>query len=243
MLKDFKMIREKLYSVISGNSVTLLGKMYSLIMIVAIVISLLPLAFKTQSNFMIVSDEITVSFFVIDYFLRWITADFKYSEHSVFSFVRYPFSAMAIIDLLSILPSVTFLTSALKILRITRLARALKILRVVRFARYSRSIAILTRVMQRSKSSLFVVGGLAIVYILVSALIIFNIEPQSFSTYFDAIYWSTVSLTTVGYGDLYPVTTTGRIIAMLSSFFGIAIVALPAGIITAEYVEEIKVLK
>lgn len=62
MLKDFKMIREKLYSVISGNSVTLLGKMYSLIMIVAIVISLLPLAFKTQSNFMIVSDEITVSF-------------------------------------------------------------------------------------------------------------------------------------------------------------------------------------
>lgn len=161
----------------------------------------------------------------------------------MFSFVRYPFSAMAIIDLLSILPSVTFLTSALKILRITRLARALKILRVVRFARYSRSIAILTRVMQRSKSSLFVVGGLAIVYILVSALIIFNIEPQSFSTYFDAIYWSTVSLTTVGYGDLYPVTTTGRIIAMLSSFFGIAIVALPAGIITAEYVEEIKVLK
>lgn len=237
------MIRKKLYSVVSENSVTLLSKAYSLMMIIAIVISLLPLTFKTQSHFMMISDKITVSFFVIDYFLRWITADFKYSKHSVFSFLKYPFSVMAIIDLLSILPSITFLTSAFKILRITRLARMLKMLRVVRFTRYSQSVAILARVMRRSKSSLLVVGGLATVYILVSALVVFNVEPRSFSTYFDAIYWSTVSLTTVGYGDLYPVTTTGRIIAMLSSFFGIAIVALPAGIITAEYVEEIKVSK
>lgn len=70
-------------------------------------------------------------------------------------------------------------------------------------------------------------------------MIIFNIEPQSFRSYFDAVYWATVSLTTVGYGDIYPVTMVGRIIAMISSFLEIAVVALPAGIITAEYVEEI----
>ena len=78
---------------------------------------------------------------------------------------------------------------------------------------------------------------LALGYIVVSALIVFNVEGDSFGTFFDAIYWATVSLTTVGYGDIYPVTTAGRIITMISSIFGIAIVALPAGIITAGYMD------
>ena len=64
-------------------------------------------------------------------------------------------------------------------------------------------------------------------------------EPDSFNTFFDAIYWATVSLTTVGYGDIYPVTAIGRVVTMLSSFFGIAIIALPAGVITAGYMSEI----
>ena len=75
---------------------------------------------------------------------------------------------------------------------------------------------------------------------MVSALVVFNVEPDSFSNFFDAVYWATVSLTTVGYGDIYPVTTIGRIITMLSSIFGIAIVALPAGIITAGYMNELR---
>lgn len=81
---------------------------------------------------------------------------------------------------------------------------------------------------------------LAIGYIFVCTLIIFNVEPDSFNTFFDAIYWATISLTTVGYGDIYPITTLGRIITMVSSFMGIAIVALPAGIITACYMKEIE---
>ena len=71
-------------------------------------------------------------------------------------------------------------------------------------------------------------------------MIIYNVEPDTFDTYFDAIYWATVSLTTVGYGDIYPVSTMGRIITMVSSVFGIAIVALPAGIITAGYMNELE---
>ena len=83
------------------------------------------------------------------------------------------------------------------------------------------------------------VGELALTYILISAIIIFNIEPQTFDTFFDAVYWATVSLTTVGYGDIYPVTNIGRLVTMISSFFGIAVIALPAGIITAEYMVEL----
>ncbi|MBR5437870.1 MAG: two pore domain potassium channel family protein, partial [Clostridia bacterium] len=81
---------------------------------------------------------------------------------------------------------------------------------------------------------------MAVAYVLVSALVIYNVEPETFETFFDAVYWATISLTTVGYGDLYPVTTIGRIITMVSSAFGIAIIALPSGIITAGYLEEIK---
>lgn len=66
------------------------------------------------------------------------------------------------------------------------------------------------------------VCGLAVGYILVSALVVINIEPETFETYFDAIYWATVSLTTVGYGDIYAVSTAGKIITMISSIFGIA---------------------
>ena len=76
---------------------------------------------------------------------------------------------------------------------------------------------------------------LTAVYVPVSALVIYNIEPDSFATFFGAVYWATVSLTTMDYGDIYPVTTAGRVVTMISSVFGIAIVALPAGIITAGY--------
>ena len=98
-------------------------------------------------------------------------------------------------------------------------------------------MSIIINVMKNSKEALLAVCTLAIGYIIISALIIFNIEGDSFETFFDAIYWATVSLTTVGYGDIYPITTAGRIITMISSIFGIAIVALPAGIITAGYMD------
>ena len=80
---------------------------------------------------------------------------------------------------------------------------------------------------------------MAVAYILISALVIYNVEPESFETFFDAIYWATISLTTVGYGDIYPITTIGRIVTMISSAFGIAIIALPSGVITAVYLDEI----
>lgn len=84
-----------------------------------------------------------------------------------------------------------------------------------------------------------VVCIMAVAYVLISALIIFNVEPDSFRNYFDAIYWATVSLTTMGYGDIYPVTAAGRAVTMVSSIMGIAIVAMPAGIITSGFMDEL----
>ena len=178
--------------------------------------------------------------FIIDYLLRWATADFKYEKRGILSFLKYPFSPMAIIDLLSILPSLSIVNNGFKALRVLRMIRTLRVFRVLKVVRYSKSFQIIGNVVRSSKESLIAVGVLAIGYIVVSALVIFNVEPDSFDNFFEAVYWATVSLTTVGYGDIYPVSTLGRIITMVSSIFGIAVVALPAGIITAGYMSELK---
>ena len=207
-------------------------------MMLVIIASLVPLAFKADLLIFQISDKITVTIFIIDYILRLMTADYKYGKKSVSSFIRYPFSFMAIIDLISILPSLTMLNNGFKLLRLSRMLRAFRVFRAFKALRYSKSVSVIVSVFKKSKEPLIAVGTLAVAYVLISALVIFNVEPDSFETFFDAVYWATVSLTTVGYGDIYPVTTFGKLVTMISSFFGIAIVALPAGIITAGYMNE-----
>ena len=233
-------MRKRIFEIIeqSGGD-DKISSVYDIVMMVAIIASLVPLAFKEETRLFYVMDKVCVVIFVIDYLLRWLTADYKFNKKSVVSFLRYPVSFMALIDLLSMLPSVTALNSGFKVLRLMRMFRAMRVLRVMKFARYSKSIRIIANVFKKSRAPLAAVGTLALAYIFVSALIIINVEPDSFNNYFDALYWATVSLTTMGYGDIYPVTTIGRLVTMASSIFGIAIVALPAGIITAGYMDEI----
>lgn len=233
-------MREKIYEIIEpcdgSNS---LSRVYDYFMIITIIISIIPLFFKYENTFFNISDKMTVSIFIIDYILRLATADYKYKHKAVSSFIRYPFSFMAIIDLISILPSVSAINNSLKLLKFLRMMRTVRVLRIFKTFRYSKNIAIIVKVFNSSKEALSAVCMLAVVYVIVSALIVFNVEPDSFSNFFEAVYWATVSLTTVGYGDIYPVSTAGRIVTMISSIFGIAIVALPAGIITAGYMSEI----
>lgn len=234
------MLRKRIFEVIekSGGE-DIPSTVYDFFMIAVIILSLIPLAFKSEPKAFYVIDKAAAGIFTIDYLLRWATADYKFEKHNIWSFVRYPFSPMAIIDLISILPSFSLLTGGFKILRVLRMLRALRVLRVFKVVRYSRSFEIIGNVLKSSKNSLTAVCVLALGYLLVSALVIFNVEPDPFDSFFEAFYWATISLTTVGYGDIYPVTTVGRVITMFSSFFGIAIVALPAGIITAGYMNEL----
>ena len=234
------MTRKRIFEIIEkANYEDKLSAAYDYMMIVVIALSLIPLAFKIENTFFKVIDKVTVAVFVVDYFLRWVTADYKFERREAWSFIKYPFSPMAVIDLLSILPSLTIVNSGFKVLRVLRMLRAMRVVRVFKAMRYSKSFAIIGNVLRSPKDSLISVCALAAGYILVSALIIFNVEPDSFESFFEAIYWATVSLTTVGYGDIYPVSTLGRVITMVSSIFGIAIVALPAGIITAGYMNEL----
>ncbi len=231
-------MRKRIYEVIEVSKENdKLSTFYDALMMCTIVISIVPLAFKNTNTLFYLIDIVTAIVFIIDYLLRLSTADYKLGKKSILSFIRYPFTPWAIIDFISILPTLTMLSSGFKLLRLFRIVRTFRVFRIFKAFRYSKSIVIIVNVMKNSKDALLAVCSLAVGYIIVSALIIFNIEGDSFATFFDAIYWATVSLTTVGYGDIYPVTTAGRIITMISSIFGIAIVALPAGIITAGYMD------
>ena len=235
--------RRRLYEIVeqaqNGDTPSLF---YDIFMIIIVIISLLPLGFKDEYPIFKITDLCTAIIFAIDYLLRWITAVF-----------RHPFTLTAILDLLTILPAFTILGDYFKLFRIVRMVktlRLLKLLNLMKAFRYSRTLKIIGAVVRNSKEALIIVASFACFYILVSALLVFNVEPDTFNTFFDAIYWATVSLTTVGYGDLYPVTTVGKAISMISSVLGIAIIALPASIITAgymkaldEYVDEKKAQK
>ena len=232
-------MRKRLFEVIeTAKENDRLSNVYDIFMMIVIVASLIPLAFKSENTVFFIIDKVAVVIFIIDYILRLFTADYKLNKGAL-SFLIYPITPMAIIDLVCILPSLSIINSGFRILKVIRLFRTLRVLRVFKAIRYSKSIQLIRNVFKSQKRPLITVGILAVVYILISALVIFNVEPDSFNTFFDAIYWATVSLTTMGYGDIYPITTVGRFVTMISPVFGIAIIALPSGIIAAGFMDEL----
>ncbi|MDE6276711.1 MAG: ion transporter [Muribaculaceae bacterium] len=239
------MLQQKIFNLINRDRRGMwASKLYDWYMLVMIVASIVPLMFVDDYPFFAVIERVTVTAFIIDYILRWYTADIQLHRGPL-SYVIYPFTPMAIVDLLSILPGLNLISPEFKLLRLTRL---LKIVRLLKIFRYSEKITLFLNVLKKERDVLLSVLLLALFYIFLTALVMFNAEPhinpetgeETFSSFFDALYWATVTLTTVGYGDLCPVTSIGRVVSMLSSLFGVAIIALPSGVITASYLEELR---
>ena len=233
------MTRKRLFEIVErGGQSDKVSLAYDILMFIAITVSIFPLMFVEEYPVFKWFEMVTVAIFILDYLFRWSTADYKLGKGAL-SFLLYPLTPMAIIDLLSILPGLSLISRGFKILRITRLFKVL---------RYSDKMEILWNVIKREKGVLLTVLGFAIFYVFLTALIMFNAEPHfnpetgaaTFQDFFDALYWATVTLTTVGYGDLCPVTDLGRCVSMLSSLFGVAVIALPSGVITASYLEELR---
>ncbi|MBQ0048557.1 MAG: ion transporter [Prevotellaceae bacterium] len=243
-----KNIRRKIFLTVEyGNFLGTISKFYDNFMLVVIFASLVPLAFRYNSPVFDFIEYFSVVMFIIDYILRWITADFRIKglRYRWMAFIIYPFTIWAIIDLLSILPIVSTLHLG-DYYRVLRVLRFFKILRVLRAIRYFRPYVIMMKVFQKEAHSLLAVFVFAISYILVVALVMFNVDYHDhlggdgyylFENFFEAVYWSTCTLTTVGYGDIYPITTLGRVISMVSSVVGVAIVAMPSGIIIRGYMD------
>ena len=192
-------------------------------------------------------EEITVAFFAIDYVLRLWTARFLYPELTEWHAIRkYMLSFSGIIDMLSFLPyylpiffpagTVTF-----------RMIRIVRIFRLFRINAYYDSLSVITEVikgkMQQLISSVFII----LLLMVASSLCMYSIEheaqPEVFVNAFSGIWWAASTLLTVGYGDIYPITTMGKLFGIFITFLGVGMVAIPTGIISAGFVDQYATIK
>ena len=240
--------RRKLYEVLEKDKRnSRLSRLYDAYILILVILSAIPLMLKLWTAEIVLLDQIVTILFIVDYLLRWMTADFipKLRDRSFGqALMLYPFLPMAIVDLLAIAPMFLSLPCIpsmplIQYIQILRIMRVFRCMRFFKTVRYARSFLYIYRAIRRERKLLIMVMVLACLYLFASAAFMFSVEPDTFHNFFEAIYWATAMLTTVGYGDIYPVTEAGRMVSIVSSFFGTAVIAMPAGIITAGFMEEI----
>lgn len=181
--------------------------------------------------------------FTVEYGLRILTADFRYpTEGWVRSRIKYVLSPIAIVDFVSILPFwiPMFLPDTMLGLRALRLVRLLRIFKLNRYFDAMKAIGeVLAAKKRELLGSLFFVA----ILMLISSLLMYSAEhdaqPEVFRNAFSGLWWAVATLTTIGYGDIYPVTILGRLIGTFIAFSGLAAVAIPTGIITSGLSERI----
>ena len=197
---------------------------------------------KYQSAFQVL-ETVTVVVFTVEYILRIWTADLLYPE-AKHPHLKYIFSFMAIIDLLAILPFyMPFFSADLRFLRMMRLFRLFRLLRVLKLGRYFDALQIIVKVIKSSGPQLIMSVVLCFFVMLFSAIIMYEVEnpvqPEQFPNVLASLWWAMCTLTTVGYGDVYPITSVGRFFASVISLVGIGIIAIPTGIIAAGFSQAI----
>jgi len=193
--------------------------LYDLFMVFVITLSLLPLIIKEDYTFLYGLDSAVIFIFGLDYLLQ------TYWNY------RYCTTLIGIIDFLSLIPFLPW-ARFFKLLRLCYIFRALKLFR---FCQNS----LLFRVLKKQKTALLLIWSIAVCYLFFIAVCIFVAEPQTFENFFEALYWAVTTVTSVGYGDIVPVTYLGRVITMISVFLGTAFISIPSGIIAAGYMDEL----
>ncbi|MGB3404464.1 MAG: ion transporter [Microcoleaceae cyanobacterium] len=182
----------------------------------------------------------SIVFFTVEYFLRlWCcTISHKY-RHPVWGRIRYIFSPLALMDLIVVLPF--YLSVPITDLRFARSLRLFQFLRFLKLTRYFKSLKMLGKVLVNRQEELISTVISVVVLLLFSGSLIYFAEheaqPEQFPHIPAAMWWAVVTLTTVGYGDVYPVTIMGRILGGIVALLGVGIVALPAGIVATSFAE------
>ncbi len=214
------------------------SRAYDIFLVIVAFVSIVPMFFHVgqlpefSKAFINVLELVSVYILAFDYLLRWITHDLREGKPLDWkSFVRYPFTLTAIIDLLAILPSLNVLPTSFMFLRV---------LRVFRIFRYSRHLSIISNVFYQERKTLSFILLIAVIYTFVTSLVMFSLEGETFDSFIEALYWGTVTLTTIGFGDIYPLTDAGRVVTSISSLFGVFVLALPAGIMTGSFLQQLQ---
>lgn len=238
-------MKKKVFSILQiGDKSNPLSRLFDIFIAVVICANILVTFLQTfdELTFLFpafhVIEVITILIFCVEYILRIWTADYLYPDKSEFrSRLRFLISFDGIIDLLTILPF--FFLSGMVIFRMLRVARIFHLFRLN--ARYD-SFNVITTVLYEKRNQIISSVFIVLILMLASSLCMYSVEhdsqPEVFRNAFSGIWWSMSTLLTVGYGDIYPITTLGRIMAICIAYLGVGAVAIPTGIISAGFVEQ-----
>lgn len=246
----FKQIKNRVFEVVQvAKPGDWVSKVFDLSIILLIFINVcmvvldtftLPASFKSIfSNVEVYS----VIIFTIEYVLRVWTSDLLYpSLPSWKARLKFIFSAMALIDLLAILPF--YLPYIIPLdLRVLRLLRLVRLFRLFKVNRYTHALSQIAAVFKNRSGQLLSSMFVVFLLMVIASVIMYNVEspvqPDKFSNAFSGMWWAIATLTTVGYGDVYPVTVLGKVLSAIIAMLGIGLVAVPTGIISAGFMEQL----
>lgn len=214
-----------------------------------IVVNVLAVVFETVpglrhewATFFRIVEAASVTVFTVEYALRWwAAAEQPKVAASPFGRLRWMVSPTALIDLVAVLPSLLFFMHLdLRSLRMVRLAR---LLRLAKLGRYSLAMQSLLRVLREKAADMVSLLFVLLILLVISSTLMFHLEhdaqPKLFSSIPATMWWGIVTLTTIGYGDMAPITTGGRILGGVIAVLGIGMFALPAGLLGAGFVDEL----
>ncbi len=217
--------------------------------VIAVILETVDSIHKAHVQFFRVFDIVSVIIFSIEYTLRVWSANYhdKY-RHSIKGRLKYIFSVGAMIDLIAILPTyLHLLFGGVLDLRILRMFRLTRILRLFRLTAYTKSAQMIMNVFKKRFNELMLSFILTFFLIIIASCLVYFAEHQQPETKFTSIpatiWWAVVTLTTVGYGEMIPVTILGKAFSVIIMLSGVALLALPAGIITTGFLEELRNIK
>lgn len=241
-------IKQRTFGIIqAGEKGDTASRLFDVFIIGLIILNVIAIIIETFTipevlkSVLSVIETVSVIIFTIEYLLRLWTADLLYPNYgAIKSRIKYVFSFMAIIDLLAILPFyIPFVFPIdLRVLRALRIVRLFRLFKVSRYTSALNTIAIVFRKKSSQLlSSFFVVALLMIISSILMYSLEHDIQPDKFKNAFSGLWWAVATFTTVGYGDIYPVTAAGKVLSSVIALLGIGLVAVPTGIISAGFVE------
>jgi len=189
-------------------------------------------------------DLFSVAIFTIEYILRiWVCTSNPRFKGPIMGRVKYALSPLALIDIMAILPFYLPLIIPFD-LRILRAIRLIRIARLLKIGRYSEALKLFGKVLKAKKEELLAAVFILFILLIVSSSLLYYVEspaqPEKFSSIPASMWWGVVTLTTVGYGDIFPITPLGKFLGALISLLGIGFFALPAGLLSAGFIEELR---